>query len=469
MNPTNPTNHPKIVILDPDQDRRNYLRSVISAFGYITYCFEKETVCLDNLAAIASDLVVYENPATDKIFRFAAALRLISRELPLLILSNNHAVEEYIHTNGLAPAWILAENAKPAEIRKMISTHIDCVSGNEIISGCPLIIGNSPEIARIKKLMPELSRSRETILILGEAGTGKELLAKSIYWGSDGKNEPFVKVDAAAIGPAAAEKNSNGEHETFPMGGGFNGCLPTGAGTLFLDRIELLPADLQGNLLHFFIGESSPKNFENGSGKSPAVRIIAAADTELEPMVARGAFRKDLFYRLNVLSVAIPPLRDRREDIPLLADYFADKFCLEFRRSFFDIPSKIKRLFGGYHWPGNVAELENVVRDMVASGEEAKVTQRLGKYCRNDIRRGITDLLEDLVRPGAFDLKKYACDNKKLSMKEICRIYKTRTEEELIKKTLEYTNWNRKKCANTLNISYKSLLNKIKAYELERN
>ena len=145
----NSTQH-KIVILEADQLHRNYLKSIISAWGYIPYCFEKETICLDNLPVLAPDLVVYGAPDLEKLFRFVTSMRLISSKLPLLILSNNHAIQNYIDTNRFAPMWMLKENANPSEIRRIISDNINNLTGNEMVSDCPLIVGNSSEILKIK-------------------------------------------------------------------------------------------------------------------------------------------------------------------------------------------------------------------------------------------------------------------------------------------------------------------------------
>jgi two-component system response regulator AtoC len=234
-----------------------------------------------------------------------------------------------------------------------------------------------------------------------------------------------------------------------------------------LDRIESLPADLQLCLLQR-VEEDADGGLGTAAAKPHDVRIIAAADTELEGLVDRGVFRKDLYYRLNVLSVTIPPLRNRREDIPLLADFFADKFCLKLGRGCLEISSKVQAMLCGYHWPGNVAELENIVRDMVVSGDESKIVNKLGGYYKKNKHWGMTGFFEDSIHPVIPDLGKHKNDSSKLSMKEICRISKTRTEGELMKKALEFTNWNRKKTAKMLKISYKSLLNKIKAYSLEK-
>jgi len=456
----------KIVILEADQGRRDYLKTIVSSWGYIPYCFEKETICLDNLSVLEPDLVFYGSPALEKTFRFVASLSLISKRLPLLILSDNHAIQDYIHANGFAPVMMLKKNSKPAEIRRMINESLNIRNDTEMLSNDALIIGNSPEIIKIKKMIPELGRSRDSVFIRGEEGTGKELIAKSIYLGSDRRKNPFVKVNAAAIPVASTEEDIFSGPDGDPSKNGLLAGVESG--TVFLDRIESMPADLQVSLLHM-LEEGAADSSEALGEKSNGVRFIATAGTGLDLLVAGGVFRKDLYYRLNVLSVIVPSLRNRKEDIPLLADFFADKFCLKFGRGCIEISSKIKNILCSYHWPGNVGELENMIRDVVVSGDESKIIETLGGYYKNNKYRDIGYFFEDLIHPDISGLKKYANDSKKISMKDVCRSYKIRTERELIKKALEFTNWNRKKTAKFLSISYKSLLNKIKTYDLEKN
>jgi len=259
----------KIVILEEDQVRRDYLKSMVSSWGYVPYSFEKETICLDNLSVLAPDMAICGSAALKKMFRFVASMRLVSRKLPLLILSSSDAVRDYIHTNGFGPVLMLAENGPPSEIRKIISKNINCSNADEATSELPLIIGNSPEIIKIKKMIPELSCSRETTFIRGEAGTGKELIAKSIFLGSDREKNSFVKVNGAAISPAADAREIFGiGHEPFSAEARSGRRLRTGVntGTIFFDRVESLPAEFQVGLLQIL---------KEASGRGDAQFLIA--------------------------------------------------------------------------------------------------------------------------------------------------------------------------------------------------
>ena len=461
----------KIVILEEDQVRRDYLKSMVSSWGYVPYSFEKETICLDNLSVLAPDMAICGSAALKKMFRFVASMRLVSRKLPLLILSSSDAVRDYIHTNGFGPVLMLAENGPPSEIRKIISKNINCSNADEATSELPLIIGNSPEIIKIKKMIPELSCSRETTFIRGEAGTGKELIAKSIFLGSDREKKSFVKVNGAAISPAADAREIFGiGHEPFSAEARSGRRLRTGVntGTIFFDRVESLPAEFQVGLLQI-LKEGEREAIEDGMERTGDIRIIASAGTELEPLVESGRFRKDLYHRLNVLRVSVPPLRRRKEDIPLLADFFADKFCLILGRSCFEMSSTLKTILCRYHWPGNVGELENMIRGMVVSGHENKIIEKLGDYSQKDDRRDIADFFKAIIPADVLELHRYVKDSGKVSMKEIWRMYKTKTEGRLIKQALDFNDWNRKKTARMLSISYKSLLNKIRAYGLKKD
>jgi len=184
-------------------------------------------------------------------------------------------------------------------------------------------------------------------------------------------------------------------------------------------------------------------------------------------LVEKGEFRKDLFYRLNVIRIDIPPLRNRIQDIPLLAVFFNDKFCGDLGKSHFNLSKKTKNMLSCYHWPENVRELENVVRHSVLTGDEDSM---LNKLCLPDQRLKSTnhiDCSEDIYTVAELsDVKKYLKDLNEVSLKDICREFITRAEKKIMKQALEKTNWNRKKAAILLDISYKSLLNKIKAYDL---
>ena len=325
---------------------------------------------------------------------------------------------------------------------------------------CPSIIGNSPGIVKIKEMIPDLSNSREPILLKGEKGTGRELVAKVIQYQSERKNNPFVKVNCSALtnvmskseligGNASPFKDLN-QHE--------NGIfLVANTGTLFLDEIGQLPAAYQAELL-LLVEENGALKPETGAYENVDVRIIASTNNDVETLVDKGVFLKNLFYRLNVISIKIPPLRHRLEDIPFLADFFADKYCAELGKSHFRLSRNTKNTFFSYHWPGNVLELENMVKGAVALGNEDSIISQLDTQNKiNEYTYNIAELV---------DVKKHINGSSDLPLKDICRAINAQAEKKLMKQALEKTNWNRKKAAMMLSISYKSLLNKIKAYNL---
>ena len=324
----------------------------------------------------------------------------------------------------------------------------------------PSIIGNSPEIVKIREMIPDLSNSREPVLLKGEKGTGRELVAKVIQYQSERKNNPFVKVNCSALtngisksellGKNASPLKDLKQHE--------NGIFTVAnTGTLFLDEIGQLPAAYQAELL-LLVEENGALKPETGTNENVDVRIIASTNNDVETLVDKGVFLKNLFYRLNVISIKIPPLRHRLEDIPFLADFFADKYCAELGKSHFRLSRNTKNIFFSYHWPGNVLELENMVKGAVALGNEDSIISQLDTQTKiNEYTYNIAELI---------DVKKHINGSGDLPLKDICRAINAQAEKKLMKQALEKTNWNRKKAAIMLSISYKSLLNKIKAYNL---
>jgi len=463
------TNQHKIIIIETNQARRDYFRSLVSGLGYTPYSFENEAICLDNLSPLNPDLVISGLLSSEKTFRFINALKMRNRRLPVLIISGNHAVQDFINTNGFADVLVVKEPIEPSEIMRTISR----IQGNSLKSkisqDCPLIIGNSPEMVKIKKKISELSRSKETVLVQGEAGTGKELVARAIHSWSGRRNNPFIKVNTAALQRESFERELFGYSKVAFTNAHQHkkGMLEVAnTGTIFLDEIGKMPASLQAKLLLILEGENT-SNPVSETKATVDIRIIAATDSDLGSQVETGEFRKDLYYRLNVISIEIPPLRNRIEDIPLLSAFFNDKFCWEFGKSHYEISKKTKNIFSRYHWPENVRELKNVIKSSVLLGNEEGIVNKLCLYNPKHKLMDFIDCYEDInTIAGLSNITKYLHDLNKISLKDICGEFIVRTEKKLMQKALETTNWNRKKAAILLNISYKSLLNKIKAYNL---
>jgi DNA-binding NtrC family response regulator len=301
------------------------------------------------------------------------------------------------------------------------------------------IIGQSDAMQAVFELISRVAPTDSTVLITGESGTGKELIAQAIHGNSTRCYNPFIAVSCGALPDSLLESELFGYEK-----GAFTGAehMKRGrfemanGGTLFLDEIGDISLKTQVDLLRVL----QNKEFSRLGGEaviSADVRILAATNRDLKKAIAEQRFREDLFYRLNVISIHVPPLRERKEDIPLLADAFISKFCLEMNKEEMKIaPSALKALMN-YDWPGNVRELENII-------ERALVIGR-GKEIRPD----------DLP----FAQKAAVPENLPKSLKLM--------EEMHIRRILDETDWNISRAARELDIDRQTLYNKIKKYGLE--
>ncbi|UCF90817.1 MAG: sigma-54-dependent Fis family transcriptional regulator [Desulfobacterales bacterium] len=456
----------KIVILESNQNRRDYLRSIISGFGYTPFIFEKETICLDNLHSLEPDLVISGPSYPRRIFRFINTVKLRQFDLPVLVISSDPLIQDYAQLNGFADVSIIETNFEISQFRESIHRALK----NKLIAGqgtkYPLIIGNSPEMVRIKKVISELQRFNEPVLVQGEIGTGKELVARAIHSQSERRHNPFVKVNLAELPLELLECDLFGCDQLTSTNKAQDGKSLihfAQTGTLFLETIETIPAALQVKLLRFF-EEGGIFQKETGVPEAHDISLVVSSRTSLDMLVHKGHFRKDLFYRLNVFRIEIPPLRHRIEDIPTLADFVADKFCMDLGKSHYEISDRTKDVFCSYAWPGNVRELEDLVRAMILQGDEDAILERLILNRKSQFQTTLDEDINMVVSPG--DVKEYIRDLRSISLKHVCKEFLVRIEKRLMQKVLASTNWNRRKAAMILNISYKSLLNKIKAYEL---
>jgi len=320
------------------------------------------------------------------------------------------------------------------------------------------IIGKSPEMQKLFAAIEKLAEVDSTVLLQGESGTGKEITAHAIHFRSFRRKEPFVIVNCAALPESLIESELFG-HER----GAFTGAITkklgkfllADKGTLFLDEINALSLNAQTKLLRAVESKQIEPLGGNKSIKVD-VRIITATNVNLKEMVKQGNFREDLFYRLSVIPIYLPPLRDRKEDIPLLADHFLRIFNKKYSQASPKSMSKeFLSLLMEYSWPGNVRELSNVIERSVAMSEESVLTpedlpydihvQHKGLFSYNNLSEG---------RKGSFKDTKIS----------IIRDYEIKT----IIKELKETGWNKSKAAKRLGISRRTLLYKLKKYEIER-
>ena len=309
----------------------------------------------------------------------------------------------------------------------------------------------SKKMQPIRELVAKVAGTNTTVLLRGESGVGKEVVARAIHRASPRINKQFLKVNCAALPGELLESELFG-HEK----GSFTGAYrqkpgkfeAADGGTLLLDEIGEMPLRLQAKLLHVLQdGEFSRVGGEKIIDTD--VRLIAATNRDLESALRTHQFREDLYYRLNVIEIRIPPLRERREEIPLLVDHFLRKFNVQFARTV-DIPQDIVRMFMEYHWPGNLRELENSIKRIVVLGSSRTVQQEM-----------LTNLSHGNGGSSPAAAPVAVASDGPISLKDIARQAARDAERVAIKEVLDRVHWNRAKAARLLQISYKALLYKI--------
>jgi two-component system response regulator AtoC len=334
----------------------------------------------------------------------------------------------------------------------------------------------------VRDLIDRVADTDVTVLIRGESGTGKELVARAIHRASPRRDRTFVKVNCAALPSELVESELFGFER-----GAFTGALQqkpgkfefANHGTMFLDEISELQPSLQAKLLQVL----QDGEFARLGGREDVrvdVRVLAATNRDLERAVDDGQFREDLFFRLNVVCITVPPLRQRRDEIPGLTDLFLRQYCEHYNKPPMQIATDTLRLFGEHLWPGNVRELENLIKRMVVLGTDEPIRRELADTIA--ARTGVSSNAAPVPRPAAATATAPPVRSPAAtalppppaqasllplngSLKDIARQAAREAERELIFRTLQQTRWNRREAAEILGISYKALLYKIKEAE----
>ena len=309
----------------------------------------------------------------------------------------------------------------------------------------------NPELAQIKRIAESVADKDVPVLILGESGVGKEVVARHIHCRSDRPERPFVKINCAAVPPDLLESEFFG-HER----GSFTGATQRAIGhfemaadgTVLLDEIGEMHPVLQAKLLHV-LQDREFKRVGGNRNIAMGARVLATTNKNLEEAVAKREFREDLFFRLAVISVEVPPLRQRREDILLLAEHFFATYSEQYRSPAGELPESLRAALLDYQWPGNVRELQNVIRRYILLPEYEEVFGGVVKRTSaggSGERRALGASRGSLIDMGAE-----AAD---------------RAEKEAVLRVLEDTDWNRKEAARRLDVCYKTLLNKLHKWRL---
>ncbi len=322
-------------------------------------------------------------------------------------------------------------------------------------------IAADSKMLEIRGLAEQLQDIRVPVLITGESGVGKDVVARYIHRRSAFRDQPFVKVACANIPSELIESELFGHKK-----GAFTGAWIDRAGkfeiahggTIFLDEIGEMSPAVQAKLLHV-LQEGSFSRLGSNEEVFVNVRVIAATNRDLERAITDGSFREDLFFRLNVIPVDVPPLRQRRGELSIFCDFFLEKCFQKFERQWAPLPEDLMSLFAEYQWPGNVRELENVIQRFVVLGDADRVRRDLEVRLKQKQGGQLQERLGDVIPASADDC---------WDLKEIRKKAVSEVERKVIEKALSRTNGNKLQAARELNVSYKTILGKIGEYDLDR-
>ena len=316
----------------------------------------------------------------------------------------------------------------------------------------------SKKMREVYEITKKVANTTATVLINGETGVGKEVFATFLHNLSDRKDKPFIKVNCAAMPENLLESELFGYEK-----GAFTGANSTkigkfeaaNGGTLFLDEIGELPLQLQAKLLRV-LQEKTVERLGSTKTRFVDVRIIAATNRNLKEMTDNGDFRGDLYYRLNVIKLNIPPLRERREDIPVLVDYFIQKFNYEYKKEIKGVSDEVSTLFQKYKWPGNVRELRNLMEATVILSTHTIITKELLPE----------DFLKEVLKKSDFEEKSALIALPRLEEKEKFSPIELE-EKKIIEEFLAKNGGNKSKTAKMLGITRKTLYTKLRKYGIE--
>jgi DNA-binding NtrC family response regulator len=461
----------KVLVVDDEADIRESLETLLSLEGYSVDLAQNAAEGLHMMETRAYDLVLLDLMMPDRSgMDVLREVRERDRDTPIFMITAYGSVEAAVSALKLgandyfSKPW---DNEKLLiEIERMIARH-RLESENRHLKRAlkqrysfPNIIGKSERMLRVLDLVTQVAPSRSTILITGETGTGKELIAKAIHANSPRAEHMFVPVNCGSLPPELLESTLFGH-----VKGAFTSAIQSrkgyfeiaNKGTIFFDEIGTVGPEIQAKLLRV-IQEREFMPLGSSDVVKVDVRILAATNVDLRKMVEDGKFREDLYYRLNVINLSLPPLRDRKEDIPLLIDHFFTKYCRENEkfldaqnRSLLKFAPEAMQILMDHNWPGNVRELENAVERAVVLAAEPVVPLEV--------------LPEQILQAGGIRVRQR--DGGPLppdaSLFEIVADF----ERRVIIEHLEQANWSQTEAADNLRVPLSTLNQKIKRLSIE--
>ncbi len=447
-----------ILVVDDDKGMREFLDIMLTREGYDVRCASSAGEALNSCRKHSYDLILTDlkMPKMDGL-EFLKAVKEISPESLVILItayaSGDTAVRamkdgayDYIEKNFNLEEFTatirnaLESNGRMRDDAKFLREMENAVSFGEII-------GKSREMVKVYSLIKKVAETTANVLILGESGTGKELVAKAIHANSPRKEKPFVAINCGGIPENLLESELFGYQK-----GSFTGAYADKAGlfeiarggTIFLDEVGELPPVLQVKLLRV-VQEKTFLRIGGTENIRVDIRIISATNRNLEEMIRKGEFREDLYYRLNVIPVRIPPLRERKEDIAILTRYFIEKYAREFGKGIKNISNYGLELLMEYSFPGNVRELENIIERSVALEQSSIVLPE-----NLVISKGNSEEQADVFKMGKFPDQGINLNT------EMARF-----ERDMIEKALEKSSGSKTRAAELLQVSFDSLRYRI--------
>jgi two-component system response regulator AtoC len=466
----------RVLIIDDEPGMRDYLEALVSRRGYEVRAQPTGEEALEGLEEAPPDLVTLDVvlPGMDGL-ETLQRLKEKLPDVPVIMLSGHGHARTIVEAMRLGASDFLRKPFEVEELELAFQKALEKRALKEEVaklrgrarseSELMILGGDSPKMREVREIIDQVSDTDITVLIRGESGTGKEVVARALYQQSARRDRPFVKVNCAALPSELLESELFGFEK-----GAFTGAQKrklgkfeyANLGTIFLDEISEMHPSLQAKLLQVL----QDGEFSRLGGEADVhvdSRILAATNRNLEEAVQQGSFREDLYYRLNVVTIHIPPLRERKDAIPLLVDHFLRKYNEQYRKEVKHLSEETLAAFMEYEWPGNVRELENMVKRMVVLANEQTVLEEILRDQRSRAAAEGEPLLDfeavgvELQNGGGVDLKAIAKRASQMA------------EKRVIERVLEQTRWNRKEAAARLQISYKALLYKMRENQLSQS
>ena len=451
---------PSILVIEDKDSMREMLSKTLEAEGYEVETARDGEGGVDKAKEKKYDVVLADLklPKMDGI-EVLSSLKEMDHDVAVILMTAYGTIEKAVEAMREGAFDFLTKPFDTDHLSVLIKRALEnrrLVAENVLLReelghnlGYAEIIGKCEKMKQVSQLIQKVAPSDTSVLLLGESGTGKELFARAIHSLSARRNFPYVAINCAAIPRELLENELFGSER-----GAYTGSVArkmgkfeiAQGGTIFLDEVGDLDIALQAKLLRVL----QDKTFERLGGTKTItvdVRVIAASNADLKNATEKKQFREDLFYRLSVFPITIPPLRERREDIPELADYFVKKYCAEMKKSNKGISNEAKALLDKYHWPGNVRELENTIERAIILCEGKKILPE--------------HLAIRIPTPSEIRLREGA------GLKEVGQYAQAEAERALILRVLNQVRGNKRKAAQALKIDYTTLFEKIKRYKID--